>query len=283
MNSRSNAATATKPKGSLTVIVKDRDSRASKQLMSKHVKSTPTSLNTSSKRKPRGRSTKPVTSTPGSTERNTSFRNLSLNTSAAKGPEKKRGRNTTVETAKPNLNKVKIEIDIPEELKQWQLDEYNAIKRQQKLLDIPAKKSAKDIIDAYVQWKKSRESNTAKKEAIIDDVAAGLITYFDCFLGANLLYIWERPQHAEILQEYPDTPLAQIYGSFHLLRLLRSLGPTLSMCLGPSDEKRAQKLQAHLEDFVKYLVQDRAALFSMQHFVDDSPEYHRKAQQIEIS
>lgn len=236
-------------------------------------------MNTSLRRKRWARSKKPATVTPRSTGRNTTDRDSSRNVDAEGGQTKTRDRDTTVETA---VNRVKIQITLPDELKWWQMDEHDAIKRQHKLLDIPAKKTAKDIIDAYIQWKKSSKSNTPKKEALIADLTGGLIAYFNHELGPNLLYLWERPQYAEILQQYPDTPLVNIYGSFHLLRLFVRLGPVLSFCLGPSDEKGARNLQSHLEDFVKYLDQNRAALFSLEHFADASPEYHRKAQQIEM-
>lgn len=156
------------------------------------------------------------------------------------------------------------------------VDDWDAITRQHKLLDIPAKKTVKDIIDAYIQMKKSSKSTTQSKEVNIADVTSGLISYFNVMLGSQLLYKAERPQYADILQQYPNTPMANIYGAFHLLRLFVRLGPMLSYT--SLDEKSIQMLLGTLQDFLKYLVKNSSTLFSMQHFVNVSPEYYRKAQ-----
>lgn len=154
------------------------------------------------------------------------------------------------------------------------VDDWDAIIHQHKLLEIPAKKTVRDIIDAYIQMKKSSKSTTQTKEGMITDVTSGLISYFNVMLGPQLLYKRERPQYADILEQYPDTPMANIYGAFHLLRLFVKLGRMLSYT--SLDEKSIQMLLARIQDFLKYLVKNSSTLFSMQHFVNCSPEYYRK-------
>lgn len=188
---------------------------------------------------------------------------------------KKRRTDTSVETEDQYISKVEVKIKIPDELKPWLVDDWDAINRQNKLLDIPAKKTVKDIIEDYMQFKKASKANTQNKEAAITDVTCGLISYFNVMLGSQLLYKSERPQYADILQKYPDRPMSDIYGSFHLLRLFVRLGSMLAFT--SLDEKSVALLLVNITDFQKYLVKNSTSLFNMTHFVNVSPEYYRKA------
>lgn len=68
--------------------------------------------------------------------------------------------------------------------------------------------------------------------ALVNTLTAGLQTYFDRSLGANLLYRFERAQYAEIRKRYVTGPtvkvaeekeMSSIYGAEHLCRLLGEL------------------------------------------------------------
>lgn len=189
---------------------------------------------------------------------------------------KKRTTDPTIETEESFTTKTEVKIKIPEELKPWLVDDWDAINRQHKLLDIPAKNTVKDIIDTYIQHKKSNKSKDQNKEAAVIDVMYGLVSYFNVMLGSQLLYKSERPQYADILREHPDKPMAELYGSFHLLRLFVRIGSVLSYTsLG---EKDINTLMQHVQDFLKWLVKHITVYFSMQNFVNVTPEYSRKAQ-----
>ncbi|XP_013118297.2 nuA4 complex subunit EAF3 homolog [Stomoxys calcitrans] len=181
-----------------------------------------------------------------------------------------------VESEETFLSKIEVKIKIPDELKQCLADDWDAITRQHKLLDIPAKITVQDIVDQYISFKKSAKSSNACKELAISDVLNGVVEYFNVMLGSQLLYKFERPQYADILQQYPDIPLSKLYGSFHLLRLFVKLGSMLGY--SALDEKSMQLLLVHLHDFLKYLVKNSATFFSMASFVNVSPEYHRHTQ-----
>ncbi|XP_061389460.1 mortality factor 4-like protein 1 [Musca vetustissima] len=181
-----------------------------------------------------------------------------------------------VESEETFLSKIEVKIKIPDELKQCLADDWDAITRQHKLLDIPAKITVQDIVDQYISFKKSAKSTNAGKELAITDVLNGVVEYFNVMLGSQLLYKFERPQYADILQQYPDIPLSKLYGSFHLLRLFVKLGSMLGY--SDLDEKSMQLLLVHLHDFLKYLVKNSATFFSMSSFVNATPEYHRHTQ-----
>ena len=78
-------------------------------------------------------------------------------------------------------------------------------------------------------------------KVLMPTIVAGLQTYFDRALGANLLYRFERPQYAEIRKKYVTGPTVQvgqekemsaIYGAEHFLRML---GTVLYMDVGRED------------------------------------------------
>ncbi|XP_067642628.1 nuA4 complex subunit EAF3 homolog [Eurosta solidaginis] len=183
---------------------------------------------------------------------------------------------TCVESEETFLSKVEVKIKIPDELKQCLADDWDAITRQHKLLDIPAKITVQDIVDQYIAFKKTSKSTNASKEVAINDVLNGVVEYFNVMIGSQLLYKFERPQYAEILQQHPETPLSKLYGGFHLLRLFVKLGSMLGF--SALDEKSMQMLLVHLHDFLKFLVKNSATYFSMTNFVNVTPEYHRNTQ-----
>lgn len=194
----------------------------------------------------------------------------------AEGPRKKRGRlDPTIETEEQFMSKVEVKIKIPDELKPWLVDDWDAITRQHKLVELPTKTTVQEIIDNYVQYKKASKTLPAQKEPQILEVANGLVEYFNVTLGSQLLYKFERPQYAEIVEKFPNRPMSTIYGAVHLLRLFIKLGSMLAFTA--LDEKTIQLLLVHIHDFLKYLVKNSSMYFSMNHFINSTPEYNRKS------
>lgn len=79
---------------------------------------------------------------------------------------------------------------------------------------------------------------------VLPTVIAGLQTYFDRALGANLLYRFERPQFAEIRRQYvtgqtvvvgQEKDMSAVYGAEHLLRMLGTFRTGLQPSIRPID------------------------------------------------
>ncbi|XP_067091017.1 mortality factor 4-like protein 1 [Osmerus mordax] len=190
-------------------------------------------------------------------------------------PRKKRARvDPTVESDETFINRVEVKVKIPEELKPWLVDDWDLITRQKQLYHLPAKKNVEAVLEDYASYKKSR-GNSDNKEYAVNEVVAGVREYFNVMLGTQLLYKFERPQYADILANYPDSSMSQIYGAPHLLRLFVRIGAMLAYT--PLDEKSLALLLSYLQDFLKYLVKNSTTLFSSTDYEVAPPEYHRKA------
>lgn len=181
-----------------------------------------------------------------------------------------------VESEEAYAAKLEVKIKIPDELKHYLTDDWYAVVREQKLLELPAKVTVQQIAEQYLAHKKSVKSTSASKEVAINDVLDGIVEYFNVMLGSQLLYKFERAQYSDVMQKHPDTPLSELYGSFHLLRLFVRLGSMLSY--SALDQQSMQNLLVHLQDFLKFLVKNSAMYFSMSNFINVDPEYVRNAQ-----
>ena len=164
-----------------------------------------------------------------------------------------------------------IVIELPDDLKTVLVDDLDYLDRQRKLVNIPARYSLEDLISDYCQ---SRETDSLGRPGR-EEVCGGLRDYFNCTLGTQLLYKFERVQYADTLREHPSSSLSSLYGPVHLLRLLTRLGPMLT-CSDIQDEE-LEKLIVHIQDLVLYLQDRKEELFLVSDYGTASPEYHRRA------
>lgn len=104
--------------------------------------------------------------------------------------------------------------------------------------------------------------------------SAGIRDYFNSMLGKHLLYKFERPQYAQILEQHKDKKMSEIYGAIHLLRMFSLLGRFLAYT--PLDEKNVQLLLTHLHDFLRFVCRNDQYC-SMCEYAIASPDYHRRA------
>ena len=95
---------------------------------------------------------------------------------------------------------------------------------------------------------------------IFDEIINGIRLYFDRGLGNILLYRNERSQYQSIKKKYGEnTRMSDIYGPEHLLRLFVSFPALIAQT--NMDQQSIAVLREHLEDFLRYLVENRSKLF----------------------
>ena len=167
-----------------------------------------------------------------------------------------------------------IVVHIPEGLKTVLVDDFDYIDRQRKLLNIPARYPVDDFINDYFTHMKQ---NCSTKETIgVEEVCRGLRDYFNCTLGSQLLYKFERVQYADVLRgRGQGSVMSQLYSPVHLLRLLTRLGPMLSSVDISEDE--LSKLLSDITNLVNYMEQNKDEIFLLEDYGTATPEYHRRA------
>ncbi|XP_077506364.1 mortality factor 4-like protein 1 isoform X2 [Amblyomma americanum] len=187
---------------------------------------------------------------------------------------KRSRRDTQVEPGETSLSREEFKVCIPDELKPWLLDDWYLVTQQKMLVQVPCSVTVDQILADYVTEKTS-QPNTSSHQARITEVTNGFKKYFNVMLGSQLLYKFERPQYADILEERRGTPMSQIYGSIHLLRLFVRLDSMLKTV--PLEKASVENLLAEVEDFLQYLARNSHQLFTFDDYSTATREYIRRA------
>ncbi|GBE85758.1 hypothetical protein SCP_0802800 [Sparassis crispa] len=103
---------------------------------------------------------------------------------------------------------------------------------------------------------------------LLPTIIAGLQTYFDPTIGANLLYRFERPQYADIRKQYVTGPTVQvgqekemssIYGAEHLLHMSVSLPQMVAS--STMDAESVGLVRDHVNELMVYMVKEQHRIF----------------------
>jgi mortality factor 4-like protein 1 len=153
----------------------------------------------------------------------------------------------------PGPAPVQFHVDIPAALKLRMLDDYDAVKKEGRLVPLPRRPNIHEILSLYVRDAFERNANAE----VEDDLAVGLKLYFDKALLFTLLYPQEREQ-AERLLASGKMPSA-IFGAEHLMRLFWRL-PELLPTVGMTSEQ-VGTLQARLGDVLRFVMANDKRFF----------------------
>ncbi|TMW59657.1 hypothetical protein Poli38472_004726 [Pythium oligandrum] len=190
---------------------------------------------------------------------------------ARKSPFKKLKVNPDNDTEELPMDKAEMEtarqvaLQLPFSLKKQLVEDWKRITHEPyRLVPLPRKPCVAQIITNYLEFKKSKlkadDGGADEKEyKNIESIMEGIQAYFDRALSSILLYRFERQQYQEIKSKNEDTPLSQIYGAEHLIRLFVRLPVLLGSATIP--ERELSQIQPRLNDFLKYMQKHSASLF----------------------
>ncbi|PIL32673.1 hypothetical protein GSI_05377 [Ganoderma sinense ZZ0214-1] len=181
----------------------------------------------------------------------------------------KRGREEDEGTRKPEMK-----LSVPEPLKVLLVDDWEAVTKNNQLVGLPRKPNVVELLDEFKAYVLSQASSTQLKDpkVLLPTIVAGLHTYFDRALGANLLYRFERPQYAEIRKKYVTGPtvkvgqekeMSAIYGAEHFLRMLVSLPQMVAS--SSMDGESVALLRDYVNELLQWMVKEKNRIFVLEY------------------
>lgn len=91
---------------------------------------------------------------------------------------------------------------------------------------LPARKPVSTVIEEYLEYSKtnlpSTENATTYKitQEYRVEFVEGIKINFNCIMGSQLLYKFERPQYSQLMRNNEGKAMCDLYGPMHLLRFL---------------------------------------------------------------
>ncbi|KAK0444994.1 MRG-domain-containing protein [Desarmillaria tabescens] len=180
----------------------------------------------------------------------------------------KRGRDDDESTRKPEMK-----LTVPELLKATLVDDWEAVTKNNQLVDLPRKPNVVQILALFEKHVlETRPPELRQPEVLIHTIISGLQVYFDRSLGSQLLYRFERPQYAVVRQTYVTgadvdvskiPEMSAIYGAEHLLRMLVSLPQMVSA--SPLDAESVGLIRDYVNELLNFLAANKSDLFLLEY------------------
>ncbi|KAI0086752.1 MRG-domain-containing protein [Irpex rosettiformis] len=165
--------------------------------------------------------------------------------------------------------KPEMKLNVPETLKVLLVDDWEAVTKNNQLVPLPRSPNVVEILKEFEQHVLNDQNTTLRDPKIVlPTVIAGLQTYFDRALGANLLYRFERPQFAEIRRQYvtgqtvivgQEKDMSAVYGAEHLLRMLVSM-PAM-VATSTMDPESVGIVRDYVNELMAWMLQEKNRIF----------------------
>jgi len=168
---------------------------------------------------------------------------------------------------------MKVVVELPVDLKYILCRDWDNVVNKKRLSKIPAKVTVTHIIDQYISHLSSTQVKPAKR-SVAAEIVGGFGEYFNVALGSQLLYNLEKLQYKEDCESKGAVQPCDIYGSFHLLRLLVKIGEYISA--GSFSDHNIKIIEENLEDFITYLSTNKSMFFMKKNYFVPSQDYVTK-------
>ena len=70
------------------------------------------------------------------------------------------------------------DVSIPDDLRRALVDDWYLIQKLDKLYNLPAKHTVRDILDGYIKYKLSKKENDKSSESCLREVAKGILKFY---------------------------------------------------------------------------------------------------------
>ncbi|EKM51282.1 uncharacterized protein PHACADRAFT_102885 [Phanerochaete carnosa HHB-10118-sp] len=176
----------------------------------------------------------------------------------------KRGRDDDDNSKRPEMK-----LNVPESLKVLLVDDWEAVTKNNQLVPLPRSPNVVEILKEFEEYVLSSPKNILRDPKILlPTIIAGLQTYFDRALGANLLYRFERPQYADIRRQYvtgqnvvvgQEKEMSTVYGAEHFLRMLVSMPQMVAT--STMDSESVVLVRDYVNELMAWMLEERDRIF----------------------